>query len=68
MTACKTELRRLAAPAAPAAALTGAQFAAGINDLQTVIQTTTTERMNFDRDRATKTFTDVHGVALSEQV
>ena len=68
MNACKAELRRMAAPIAPVAALTGAQFAAGINDLQNVIQTTNTERMNFDRDRATKTFTDVHGLALAEQV
>ena len=68
VTSYKAELRRLAVPAAPVAALTGAQFAAGINDLQTVIQTTNTKRMNFDRDRATKTFMEVHGLALSEQV
>ena len=44
------------------------QFAAGIQDLQTTIQDTTTERMEFDRDRARKSFTDLHGVALAEQI
>ena len=66
--ATKNGLKRMAAPFGPGASLTGVQFAAGIQDLRTTIQDTTTERMEFDRDRARKSFTDLHGVALAEQI
>ena len=68
VTATKTGLQHMAGPVGPGASLTGVQFAAGIQDLRTTIQDTTTEQMEFDRDQATKSFTDLHGVALAEQI
>ena len=68
VTATKNGLQRMAGPVGPGASLTGVQVAAGIQDLRTTMQDTTSERVEFNRDQARKSFTDLHGVALAEQI
>jgi hypothetical protein len=48
--------------------LTSAAFAQGINNITTQLTTNHTAALTYDREKNNKTFTDVHGDALAQQL
>ena len=49
-------------------ALSTAAFTAGVNTLTTTINDTATERLNYERTKALRSFTDKHGDALAQKL
>jgi hypothetical protein len=48
--------------------LTTAAFTAGVTSIRDTLRDTNDERLQFERDRRNKSFTDKHGAALAERV